>query len=61
MSGTKRIFRATAREENMSVTKRIFRATAAFASIAGIVSGLSLAALSPVQAAEEIDVAIISF
>ena len=61
MSVTKRIFKATTREENMSVTKRIFKAIAAFASIAGIVSGLSLAATSPVQAAEKVDIAIISF
>ena len=61
MSVKKCIFRATTKEETMSVTKRIFRATAASASIAGIVSGLILATPSPVQAAEEIDIAIISF
>jgi NitT/TauT family transport system substrate-binding protein len=45
----------------MSITKRIFRATAAFASVVGLVSGLSLTVSSTARAAEEIDIAIISF
>ena len=45
----------------MKINKRIIRTTAALALIAGIAGGLSLAAPAPVRAAEEIDIAIISF
>ncbi len=45
----------------MRRNKRKFRTTAALALIAGIAGGLALAAPSPARAAEEIDIAIISF
>ncbi len=45
----------------MSRVNQMFKVTTAFALAAGIASGLGMATAAPAQAAEEIDIAIISF